>query len=72
MDDICENIGLSCAAEAKNPPIKQVHFVSGVPFIVIDESHVQRLAIKENHAWFEQVSIEDGILLRIRRSCEGI
>jgi hypothetical protein len=69
MDDISfENIGLSCAAKAKNP-VKQVHFVSGVPFICIDESHIQRLAVKENDTWFEQVSIEDGILLKIRRNC---
>lgn len=71
MDDISfENIGLPCAAKAKNPPVKQAHFISGVPFIVIDDSHVQRLAIKENDTWFEQISIEDGILLKIRRNCQ--
>jgi hypothetical protein len=68
MDDISiKNIGLSCAAKAKNP-VKQVHFISGVPFIVIHESHVQRLAIDKNETWFEQISTEDGILLRIRRN----
>lgn len=68
MDDIFfENIGLSCAAKAKNP-VKQVHFISGVSFVVIHESHVQRLALDKNETWLEQISTEDGILLRILRN----
>jgi hypothetical protein len=66
LEDISfENIGLSRAAKAKNP-LKQAHCISGVTLLVIDESHVQRLAIKENGTWFEQISFENGILLKIR------
>jgi hypothetical protein len=72
MDDMSfENIGLSCAAKAKNP-LKQAYRISGITFVVIAEPHVQRLAIKENDTWFEQISVEDGILMKVHRNCEGI
>ncbi|MFY9871684.1 MAG: hypothetical protein WAK17_18375 [Candidatus Nitrosopolaris sp.] len=68
MNDISfENIGLSCTAKAKNP-LKHAHRLSDVTFVVIDESHVQRLSIDKNDTWFEQISTEDGILLKIRRN----
>lgn len=69
MDDISfENIGLSCTAKVKNP-IKQVHRISGVTFVVIDESHAHRLKISDkNGVWVEQISVEDGILLKVRRN----
>jgi hypothetical protein len=69
MKDISfENIGLSCAAKSKNP-LKQIHLVSGVPFVVIDECHAERLGISdENDTWVEQIPVEDGILLKVRRN----
>ena len=66
-DVVFENTGLSCATKEKNP-VKQLYRISGVPFLVIDESHVRRLSIGDkNDTWFEQIPVEDGILLKIRR-----
>jgi hypothetical protein len=69
MKDISfENIGLSCAAKSKNP-LKQIHLVSGVPFVVIDKRHAQRLGIcYQNDTWVEQIPVEDGILMKVRRN----
>ena len=67
MDDISfENIGLCYTAKAKHP-LKQAHRISGVSFVVLDESHVQGLLIGDD-TWFEEISVEDGILLKIRRN----
>jgi hypothetical protein len=69
MDISFENIGLSCAAKSKNP-LKQVHFISGIPFVVIHDYHAQRLSISDkNDTWVEQISVEEGILMKIRRNC---
>ena len=63
-----ENICLSCGAKAKHP-IKQVHVISGIPFVVIDDYHAQRLSISDkSDTWIEQISVEDGILMKIRRN----
>ena len=51
------------AADHKNP-IKKVHSVANKLFIVIDETIAKSLDISENDTWFEQIQIEDGILLR--------
>ena len=69
MKDISfENIGLSCGAEANNPS-KQIHFISGVAFVVIAKPHAQRLGISdETETWVEQLPIEGGILLRVRKN----
>jgi hypothetical protein len=47
-------------------PVKQAHRLYEKTFVVIDEDLVRQLHIDEN-TWFEQISDENGIFLRIRR-----
>jgi hypothetical protein len=59
----------SVDAKCKNPPLKKPHRISNTTFVVIDETLVKRLRIKEDNTWLEQVQTEndDGILMKIRR-----
>jgi len=47
-------------------PIKQARRLYEKTFVVIDEDLVRQLDIDEN-TWFEQISNENGIFLRIKR-----
>jgi hypothetical protein len=61
-----ENKGLTIGDRQKNP-LKKAHRLENKTFVVIDENLVKHLAIDENNTWFEQLSTEDGILLKVRR-----
>ena len=45
-------------------PIKKVHSISNVMFVVIDEDIAKHLNISEYDSWLEQIQTQDGILLR--------
>jgi hypothetical protein len=60
---IISNNKVSVERDFKNP-VKKVHSVSNKLFVVIDETIAKSLALSENDTWFEQIQIEDGILLR--------
>ncbi len=64
-----KNNKASIYAKSKNPPLKRPHCISNTTFVVIDETLVKRLRIKEDNTWLEQVQTEngDGILMKIRR-----
>jgi hypothetical protein len=50
-------------------PLKQVYLIAGIPIVVIAKTHALRLGISdENVTWMEQISIEGGILLKVRRN----
>ena len=61
-----KNISYNKANAARDfrNPVKKVHSVSNKLFVVIDETIAKSLDISENDTWFEQIQIEDGILLR--------
>jgi hypothetical protein len=61
-----ENKGLTIGDRQKNP-LKKAHRLENKTFVVIDEHLVKLLAIDEENTWFEQLSTEDGILLKVRR-----
>ena len=44
-------------------PIKKLRCVSDKLFVLIDENIAKHLHINENDNWFEQIKIDDGILL---------
>lgn len=57
------NIKASTADHTKNP-LKKVHSVANKFFVVIDEDIAKHLKISEYDSWFEQIQIDDGILLK--------
>jgi hypothetical protein len=61
-----ENKGYSA-----NNPIKKAYCIADKTIVVIDESLVKRLSINDD-TWFEQESIEEGILLRISNQNKGV
>jgi hypothetical protein len=68
-DNTNKNNKASVDTKSKNPPLKRPHCISNTTFVVIDETLVKRLRIKEENTWLEQVQTEndDGILMKIRR-----
>jgi hypothetical protein len=51
---------------SKYIPIKQLHTLQGKTFVVIAEAIVSKLNI-DNDTFVEQVLVDEGILLRVRR-----
>ena len=47
-------------------PIKKVHCIADKKFVVIDDRLARNLGISSENTWFEQLQIEDGIMLKIR------
>ncbi|HEY7082585.1 MAG TPA: hypothetical protein VH500_23080 [Nitrososphaeraceae archaeon] len=47
-------------------PIKKAHCISDKIFVVIDERLAKNLGINDENTWFEQLQIEDGIVLKIK------
>ena len=61
-----QNKDVTVSDRQKNP-LKKAYRLENKTFVVIDENLVKQLAIDENNTWFEQLSTEDGILLKVRR-----
>jgi hypothetical protein len=51
---------------SRDIPIKQLHTLQGKTFVVIAESIVNKLNI-DNDTFVEQLLVDEGILLRVRR-----
>lgn len=47
-------------------PLKRLHTLQGKTFVVIDENVLSKLEI-DDHTYFEQVAVDEGLLLRIKR-----
>ena len=48
--------------------IKKAYRVSGKVIVVIDDSLINNLGIDVEDIWFEEEQVQDGILLKLRRS----
>jgi hypothetical protein len=47
-------------------PVKKAHWINESCVVTIDPAHVRRLAI-DNLTFFEEVPVENGILLKLKR-----
>ena len=51
-----------------NSIIKKIHRISDIPFVVIDNTLLKALMLKEEeHTWVEEKLIDEGILLKIHK-----